>query len=599
MTAPKPNSIAILCTAAFFTKFLLFDIIWCCGSSFSSFSYPTTYLSKLFIALLLVLPLFAKLPRILIIAESAAVDMLLAANLMYFRTYYTAIPAHSYLLAGNLADFTAAVTDSIRWYDALFPAITLLVGIALYKLPRYSPTRRQLKLYAAATVVCGMTIALLMIAQGGFRKAYGKMLFHRQMSATPTYSVFGTLVYEALDRTPEMTPRLTGEIDLFLTRTAGQAPFTPATTRTPHTVIVLLLESFESWVLEREVDGVEITPRLNALLQEPNTLYAPHVLTQVKGGRSIDAQLLITAGLLPINDGCYSSRYPYSTYETLVKAFRTRHNGARALSFTPDKQTSWNQMIMAPQFGFDRLYSRDDFSRNTLTGHGNHKRLADGPFLDECLGKISEIARENNGETPLYIQCITYSGHAPFIIPEELKAVHFSSDIPRKMADYMTAANYTDSAVGHFIDGIRTNPQLSDALIMITGDHEGLASIRQSLTADKAGAGVVSEHCFTPFIVLNSPAAIRYQDVMGQIDIYPTMLDLLGLENCNWRGLGRSILREDTHRGAVSPSGVLTGDDSNQELLRQAWNFSDIIIRGNYFGIKNSATQSVAAKQVN
>lgn len=59
----------------------------------------------------------------------ALLDFLLIANLMYFRTYYTAIPLNSYGLSGNLADFTGSVIDSLRWYDSLFPLSTLIAAI--------------------------------------------------------------------------------------------------------------------------------------------------------------------------------------------------------------------------------------------------------------------------------------------------------------------------------------------------------------------------------------------------------------------------------------------------------------------------------------
>ena len=114
--------------------------------------------------------------------------------------------------------------------------------------------------------------------------------------------------------------------------------------------IVILAESLESWVLEREVEGQEITPYLNKLLQDSTTLYAPHVLTQVKGGRSIDAQLLLCAGMLPINSGTYSSQYPDHTYGTLQKAMHQQKNSRNYL-LTIDKVSTWNQGVIATVSG--------------------------------------------------------------------------------------------------------------------------------------------------------------------------------------------------------------------------------------------------------
>ena len=76
---------------------------------------------------------------------------------------------------------------------------------------------------------------------------------------------------------------------------------------------------------------------------------------------------------------------------------------------------------------------------------------------------------------------------------------------------------------------------------MITGDHEGLAADRASLCQSAVGKGVVSPQQFTPFIILNSPKGMRYNEVMGQIDMYPTILSLLQVNNYAWKGMGQTI----------------------------------------------------------
>ena len=481
-----------VCLVLFLVKFILFDVVWCYSSSFSSFSYPTTYLSKILIALILTLPFIFRLPYWVIVAEAVMTDLLLVANLMYFRTYYTVIPSDSYLLAGNLLDFMGSVRDQVRLCDFIFPLTTIVAAVCLHSKRSVRLSSYVRKIYLIAICGCAALIYLIMLAQGGFRQSYGSMLTHRQMSATPTYSLFGTLIYEALDSKPEMTSEMTARIETFLALSANKTMLAESFA-TPRTIVVVLLESFESWLLEQEVEGVEITPNLNRYLRESSTLYVPNVLSQVKGGRSIDAQLLLMTGLLPIHDGCFSSRYPYSTYLTLIDAVREHCGELCAYAFTPDKHTTWNQMIVSPQFGFNRLFSRDDFSRDVLTGNGGRRRLADGPFLAECFEKIRDIGRSDES-VRLWLQCITYSGHSPFIIPDELKHIRFSDEIPSRMNDYMTAANYTDCALGKFIDGLRSESRFADAIFIIIGDHEGLASDRAALVASKAGAGVVCEY---------------------------------------------------------------------------------------------------------
>ena len=85
------------------------------------------------------------------------------------------------------------------------------------------------------------------------------------------------------------------------------------------------------------------------------------------------------------------------------------------------------------------------------------------------------------------------------------------------MNDYMTTARYTDKAIGKFVEYLKTLPQYDETLIVITGDHEGLATYREELCNAPGGKGIVSDKTFTPFIIVNSPVGMRYDKVMGHL----------------------------------------------------------------------------------
>lgn len=210
------NRLIQLFCLLFFLKFLLFDLLWCLDTTFSSFSYPIAYLSKSILALLLTLPLVLRAPRWVEAVVALATDLFLVANLLYFRTYYTAIPLESYALAGNLRDFTASVTESLRWPDLLFPLSTAAALLAARRMPQPRLPRRGLVRYANALLLSSLLTAALLVGKGGFRRSYEAMLVHRQLSATTTYSLFGTLLYEALRERVEFTPELAGEVERWL-----------------------------------------------------------------------------------------------------------------------------------------------------------------------------------------------------------------------------------------------------------------------------------------------------------------------------------------------------------------------------------------------
>lgn len=571
---------SIVFAVGIFLTFVAFDVIWCMDTTFASFSFFETYATKIIATLALAGVYALTRCRWAQIVVMALLDVLLVANLMYFRTYYSAIPASSYLEAGNLADFKASVTDSLRWADIVLPLITIATAVMAF---RYKTTKRQpltavLKWWAAPLAGFALLLTGVNLCKGGFHKSLRSVRQSAYLCSAdaPIFSVFGCIWYDITDAAEPITPEKQAEIERWL---ASQPKHQPADSITEKrsNLLIVFAESLESWVLEKKVEGKEITPCLNRLLKEKSTLYAPNVLTQVKGGRSIDAQLMICSGLLPLMSGTYSSLYYDNTFYTLQKAMRgLKHS--RSYLLTIDKVSTWNQGAVARSFGTDTIISYHDFKMTEA--FGTHKRIGDASFFQQCREKIERGEVWKPGES-VYMQFVTYSGHAPFKLPDHLRTITFPASIPEKAADYMTTAHYTDKAIGDFVAYLKTLPQYKETIVVIVGDHKGLASYRQELVGNPACRGLVSDKQLTPFIVLNSPVGMRYDKFMGQIDIYPTLLNLMQLDAYRWHGLGQSIL--DPRKQGVAVGSVMnvegTGSDKEVERLKEAHTVSDYMLR--------------------
>lgn len=571
---------AITFAVGIFLTFVAFDVIWCMDTTFASFSFFETYATKIIATLALAGVYALTRSRWAQIVVMALLDVLLVANLMYFRTYYSAIPASSYLEAGNLADFKASVTDSLRWADIVLPLITIATAVMALrsKATKRQPLTAVLKWWAAPLAGFALLLTGVNLCKGGFHKSLRSVRQSAYLCSAdaPIFSVFGCIWYDITDAAEPITPEKQAEIERWL---ASQPKHQPAdsVTEKRSNLLIVFAESLESWVLEKKVDGKEITPCLNRLLKEKSTLYAPNVLTQVKGGRSIDAQLMICSGLLPLMSGTYSSLYYDNTFYTLQKAMRgLKHS--RSYLLTIDKVSTWNQGAVARSFGTDTIISYHDFKMTEA--FGTHKRIGDASFFQQCREKIERGEVWKPGES-VYMQFVTYSGHAPFKLPDHLRTITFPASIPEKAADYMTTAHYTDKAIGDFVAYLKTLPQYKETIVVIVGDHEGLASYRQELVGNPACHGLVSDKQLTPFIVLNSPVGMRYDKFMGQIDIYPTLLNLMQLDTYRWHGLGQSIL--DPRKQGVAVGSVMnvegTGSDKEVERLKEAHTVSDYMLR--------------------
>lgn len=578
-----------------FGKLILFDIIWCLQTTFTSFSLPEVYVNSILVALILLLPLMLTGKKWTEYLLLFIVDGLLISNLMYSRTYNSAIPLESYLLAGNLSDFTASVIDSMRLIDILLPLSTIASILYIYNKVKKQQAGKasiaqtsqasyglRLKQYLCTLLVVFLVSAMQVMTRGGWQQAFTRLQNANYYTcAVPMYTIFGNLIHQGMQTQTPFTPQMKAEIEAWQKQQPSYKAL-PDSIDKKKTLVVIFCESLESWVINKKVEGKEITPNLNAAIADSHTLYAPYVLTQVKGGRSIDGQLLVNTGLLPLMNGCYAMQCQNTTYPSLAKALKEQHQ-AKSYLMTVDKPVTRNQEIVAHNFGIDTLFCNDSWINDEKVG--SRKKLGDVSFMKQIVKKLKSSNILSNGQST-FLQIVTYSGHNPFVLPDNLKRIHFKGSYPEKMCDYMTMANYTDHGLGILLRYLKSRPDYKDMMIVLIGDHEGLAADRKPICASPAAKGIVSDKQFTPFIVVNAPVGGIYNKVMGQVDQYPTILNLMHLDSYTWKGMGQSILDPKKQPAAVGSDNMnveKTGIVSNQEIKRlsEAHRISDLLIRYN------------------
>lgn len=515
------------------------------------------------------------------IALFFALDALLVCNLMYSRTYYGMIPAESYLLAGNLADFGPSVLDSLRWLDIFFPLSTIAIWIYYCKRKNTSSDSRKPYFTWLLSLLCASF--LINLCHGGFKAYVRHTIDCNYHAARPhAFTVFGCIAYDLVSTHEKLTPQMQAEVADFINST----PELPAIDGTRKNYVWILCESLESWVLGTEFEGKEITPYLNSLLADSTTLYLPNVQSQVADGRSIDCQLIENAGLLPLKSGAYSLIAPDNKFYTLADAM-SQLKGARSYLFTVDKPNTWNQGRIARAFGIDTMLTRSDWRMDQKIGTRN--RLGDESFLRQLTQKCRDGEVWPVGETA-FLQVVTYSGHNPWKLPEEYDKLKLTGTYPDIMRQYMTMAHFTDRSLRTFIEYIKSRPDFDSTLVVITGDHEGLADHRKpivdGLKDNDISSKIAQQH--VPVIILNAPASGRIERAVGQIDLYPALLQMLGLTEYRWHGVGRSFLTDETVSFAVDNKGRILGDTigvpaSAVSRAQKARTVSDHILRHNLF----------------
>ena len=585
------NSRAGAMLVASFASLLWWVIDWCMSTTFRSMGDWIMWSNTILLAAVLTLPYMLARRVWLQLVWLALVDMLLMANLMYCRTYFTAIPLESYALAGNMGDFTASIRDSLRWTDLGFPVILIWAGIVGYRMfPRKARVSTWMP-YLALTATAAIASSTGIAARGGFYKAYDSQQQRCYWSSCPptTFTLLGTWWFELEDQklndSAYQPEQIQAWLDEHRERYAAEWPDSLPERRN---LVILLLESLESWPIEAEIDGKPITPYLNSLVADSTSLYVPNVFTQVAAGRSIEGQLLITTGLMPMIGTVYSIKFTDTTYPSLPKAMKEKY-GAKTMIINCDQPTTWNQEVIARSFGYDGMLDRDSWVTDERIGD-SHK-LSDGSLFRQSVEKLKG-GLWPEGESAM-LTFVTYSGHNPWELPEQFRDPDFdlsASGLPDVVERYATMMHYTDSQLHTIIDYLRSRSDWPETLVVITGDHEGLATYRADALKSPKAQGLVSPGQYTPFIVLNSPVAGRFDGTVGQVDLYSAILALTGNSHYAWQGLGSNFLAPQSKHPGVAFSSMtseVAGDTTalasgEMAHLRQARAVSDAIIRTDY-----------------
>ena len=315
-------------------------------------------------------------------------------------------------------------------------------------------------------------------------------------------------------------------------------------------IIYILVESLESWALD-SIENKMMMPKLHRFAQSNQVLYADRIVPQVRHGNSADGQMIGVTGLLPITSGATCKVYGNNVYPNFA------HMYSNSAIINPSKG-AWEQTKMTKSYEFHQLIEPEigeawqdlDVINNVLD------------YSFECGSSFCVLG-------------ITITSHVPFMYGVE-HTMHKVNNIPQIMNAYLNCLHYTDSCIGVLLDSVLNSPLADNTMIVITGDH--------TIFRDEIGFSDMTEyaqendidfragHTFTPLIIYspNIEGNIQIMDTCYQMDIFPTILHLIGAEDYYWQGLGVNLLDSVAR--------------NNRQLTEtEAYRLSDLIIRSDYF----------------
>lgn len=331
-------------------------------------------------------------------------------------------------------------------------------------------------------------------------------------------------------------------------------------------LILIIVESLNSWAIDLKIDGREVTPVLNGLVADSANIVALNVQGQVKNGRSSDGKFIYDTGLLPLLDKAVVMHYGNAPYPSLAKALK----GCHAMEICMDAPGLWNIEGTNQSYGFKELYYQRQY-KDKLVANGYR---ADELLFDEAAKTIASTKQ------PFFAQIVTATMHSPYDTPDvDTTWISQSKQYTPQVRNYLERAAYFDRHLGLFLQQMSQKGLLANTVVAIASDHTELVD-----DAPEGRPSLSSTGNECALIIVGAKQGKRIDRVVGQVDVYPTLLDVMGANDYKWKGLGYSLLRTDVASAAVFPQEIV-GDKVSPlvEHQRRAWEMSGLIIKKHWF----------------
>lgn len=467
-----------------------------------------------------------------------------STNLLAYATnfvdfiYYKYTFARTTIVVLNVLEHetnkTALLSNFLIEYWHVFILFILLSAfwIYLYKKAKVELSLPTKKIpYFGFSIIGFLFFALLIIGGirgGDFKKStrpinildasrHVKNIVHSDIVLNTPFAIIRTLFSNSFIKTNY--PNVNQQVILEKIQPIKQYHNNP---ETKPNVVVFILESY----------GREYIGALNKNTKIPNyKSHAPFLdsLSQhsliftnaySNGRQSIHGMSSILAGIPSFKDAFTSSPYPKQKIESLVSTLESE--GYNTSFFHGAANGSMGFLGFGNILGIDNYYGRTEF--NDDSEFDGFWGIWDEPFLQFMKNTLDKK------KTPFFASVFTVSSHEPYIIPEKYKNKFHEGGVPMHKC-----VEYTDFALKRFFNEAKKEPWFSNTIFVLVADH---------------GNQVFYDEYYKPInrfavpIIIYKPNS-KYvgvdDDLAQQIDIYPTILDMIGYKK-PFRSWGRSLL---------------------------------------------------------
>ncbi|WP_077618802.1 LTA synthase family protein [Bacillus sinesaloumensis] len=482
-----------------------------------------------------------------IIFASLLSSFVLFANVVFYRFFNDFLTLPVLFQTSNMGDLGTSITGNLKITDPLlFIDVVILILLNKYK-PSFTIaeviTKKERRSYF-------ILVAVIFFLNLGLAEAQRPQLLTRTFDREMLVKNIGTYNYQIYDivlQSKSSAQRALADSSSFI----DIENYLKANQKDPgenfgiaegKNVVVISMESLQSFVINETIDGEEITPFLNEFIKE--SYYFDNFYHQTGQGKTSDSEFLLENSLYPLGRGAVFFTHASNEYTATPEIIK--EHGYYSSVLHANNKTFWNRDIMYDSLGYDQFYDIESYevTEENSIGWG----LKDIDFFEQSIDLLKSQPQ------PYYSKFITLTNHFPFELEEEDKMVNEYTSNSRTLNRYFPTVRYMDESIKLFFDRLKEEGMYENTIFVLYGDHYGISE-----NHNKAMAQFLGKEEITPFdsiqlqrvpLIIHIPGVTDVNpqvvsDVSGQIDLKPTILSLLGMDLKNDVHFGHDLFSKD------------------------------------------------------
>jgi lipoteichoic acid synthase len=301
-------------------------------------------------------------------------------------------------------------------------------------------------------------------------------------------------------------------------------------------LLMIQLESMESFPLDLTVQGHVVTPFLNQLQHE---CLVAALQDQTGQGRTSDGEFVYQNSLLPPGERPLVYTYPSNDYRALPAILDDA--GYDTTYTVPYYGSFWNCRFMSEHYGYKHDKLKDDYG-TILPEEEIGWGLSDSNMFKRIIPWMQAAPK------PCFFYAVTVMGHHPYAeIKGSARQLNLTGSLANTMlSDYLECCRARDDELRKVVAQLKSSGLWDTTVVVMYGDHDaripdsqmGLLENRSYDKIDKVLNDRVLFMLHTPGDKVHG----LLTGLIGQVDVAPTILHLLGITDSKSAFTGLNLL---------------------------------------------------------